>query len=845
MDHAASSLVELAAPAAIAEAQSHALSKPALEARAKECFHCGLPVKGASSELGEKSFCCNGCRAVYELLTESGLTDFYRLGRAAGVRVRNVPAADDLQYLDEPAVRRRLVDYEDAKTTRVTFHVPAMHCIACVWLLENLFRLDPSIVRSRVNFPRKRISLDFESARTNLAGVVRLLSRLGYEPDLKFSDLDDAARRPVSRRLWLQLGIAGFAFGNIMLLSIPSYFGLDAIDGPGLKKLFGWVSVVLAVPVIAYSASDYWKAAWLSWRRKMLTIEVPIALGIAALAVRSGYEVIAGLGPGYFDSLCGLLFFLLIGRLFQQKTFDRLVFDRDYKSFFPLSIARKNGAIEQRVSLSQLEIGDRLVIRNGEIIPADALLISTAATVDYSFVTGESEPVAKQSGDYLYAGGRQIGGAIEMQTVKKVSQSYLASLWNQPAFRGKQSPAFETLTNRYSRRFTTMVITIAVASALFWAIAEPARSLLSFTSVLIVACPCALALAAPFALGAAQRVLARRDVFLKNPAVIETLAQVDAVIFDKTGTLTVAGGGSVSFVGNPLAEVESKQIAELAGHSNHPYSVRIAEFAAAARKSPLPDNGGISVRSFVEIPGCGLEGLVGGTEWWLGSAAWLDSRGVIIPDAPEKSGSVVHAACNGEYRGRFILISDIRPQTGSLLSGLSEGCDLSLLSGDNEKERPRFEQLFGESAQLHFNQSPLDKLNFIRHLQQRGKTVMMVGDGLNDAGALQQSNAGVAVVESIGAFSPASDVIMSAKMVPALHEVLRFARRTIRTVKVSFAISAVYNVVGISIAARGFLSPVICAILMPVSSITVVVFACGMTNWLGRRLKMPSMEVRS
>jgi Cu+-exporting ATPase len=486
-------------------------------------------------------------------------------------------------------------------------------------------------------------------------------------------------------------------------------------------------------------------------------------------------------------------------------------------------------ARDERVALSQVRVGDVLVIRNGELIPADSRLLSGPALIDYSFVTGESEPVEKTAGDYLYAGGRQVGAAMEIETIKEVSQGYLTSLWDQQAFRKERGNALGTLTNRYSRRFTKIVLAVAVSAAAYWSFQDRSRSLTAFVSVLIVACPCALALAAPFTLGTAQRVLARRKVFLRNPSVIETLGRVDAVVFDKTGTLTASGAGSITFHGTPLRDDEAGWIFSLAQHSTHPCAVRIGQ-------SPGGEHIALAVRSFAETPGCGMEGLVAGHELWLGSAAWITSRNVPVPPANPSSGSVVHVAIDGRYRGSYTLVNALRPEAGKLIKNLSADYELALLSGDNEKERGQFQGLFGESKHLHFNQSPLNKLGFIRQLQERGQTVMMVGDGLNDAGALKQSDVGVAVVESIGAFSPASDVIMAAGMVPRLHEVLRFSQDSVRVVRLSFLISSIYNVIGLSIAARGLLSPIICAILMPLSSVTVVAVACGLTTWLGRRI---------
>jgi len=829
------------------------------------CFHCGLACRSAAFTSADKCFCCRGCQTVFELLVENGLTEFYQLSDRAGVRVNASAREDRFNFLDAPAVRERLVDFSDERMTRVTFHLPAIHCIACVWLLENLFRLRPGIGQSQVNFPRKEVSFAFNPAQVNLGEVASLLASLGYEPDLKFSDMDARPVSKIPRRLSLQLGVAGFAFGNTMLFSIASYLGLDTFIGPDFKKMVGIISFVLSMPVIGFSALDYWRSAWISLQQRLLNIDVPIAAGIVALFVQSCYEVFSGHGEGYFDSLAGLLFFLLCGKLFQQKTYDRLAFDRDYKSFFPLSITRiicgsrgdlalavkpefrvpNSEFAEERVSLSQLTIGDRLILRNGELIPADSRLSDGPALIDYSFVSGESEPVEKKPGDYLYAGGRQIGGAIEVEMVKLVSQSYLTSLWNQDAFSKEKAETLNAVTNNYSQRFTKIVIAIALGAALFWAFVSPALSLKAFTSVLIVACPCALALAAPFALGTAQRVLGRRNVFLKNPYIIETLAAVDTVVFDKTGTLTAAGAGSVTWTGRPLNETEELWLYSMTRHSTHPLPVRIGE-AIAHDHFPEP------VRSFLETAGCGMEGSVAGREIWMGSAAWLESRGVAAGGMPAATGSTVHVAVNGRYRGSFVLASALRPETDRLVKELSTQCQLALLSGDNERERDRFTGLLGNGAQLHFNQSPLNKLGFIRDLQKDGRTVMMVGDGLNDAGALKQANVGVAVVENISAFSPSSDVIMAADMVPRLANVLRFSRHSMSAVRSAFFISTLYNIVGISIAASGRLSPVVCAILMPLSSVTVVAFACGFTSWLGRKDRLttsvgqrPAKEAKS
>jgi P-type Cu+ transporter len=510
------------------------------------CFHCGEPCYDPGLAREEKAFCCQGCLFVHDLLAESGLGQFYELNRHRGVRIRQQAKHRQWAYLDDPALQQQLLDFTDGKVSRVTFQIPAIHCVACVWLLENLFRLHPGVGRSQVNFPRREATITFASKKLALSALVGLLASIGYEPVLTLGELEKRRSDPARKRQWLQVGIAGFAFGNIMLLSLPAYLGLDSLSGPLFRLIFGYLSLALAAPVVCYSASDYWRSAALSLRQRMLALDVPIAVGLAALYAQSAYEIVLGRGPGYLDSLAGLVFFLLCGRVFQQKTHDRIAFDRDFRGFFPLSVTRKTAAGEESIAISNLRVGDRLLLRNGELIPADARLVSGPAFIDYSFVTGEAEPVTKAAGDYLYAGGRQMGGAIEVETVKAVSQSHLTSLWNHEAFQKEQESSLNTLTNRIGRWFTLGVIAVAVGAGVFWLMqADTGRAVKAFISVLIVACPCALALSAPFALGTAQRLLARLQVFLRNALVLERMAQVEAIVFDKTGTLTAGGAEAV------------------------------------------------------------------------------------------------------------------------------------------------------------------------------------------------------------------------------------------------------------------------------------------------------------
>ncbi|HMP89252.1 MAG TPA: heavy metal translocating P-type ATPase metal-binding domain-containing protein [Kiritimatiellia bacterium] len=778
------------------------------------CIHCGLDCPPNPPRIGELNFCCNGCRTVYQILTDNGLQRFYTIDESPGVRPPDEPSAT-YAALDQAEVRQRVVDFSNGSITRVTFRIPAMHCAACVWLLENLYRLIPGVGRSEANFPRKEVSIFMENDTVSLSDLATRLASLGYPPELKLDRLSGMTDTTGHRRLLLQLGVAGFAFGNVMLLSFPSYLGLDPVRDAGLMHFFGIVSLLLSIPVLFFSAQDFFRGAWIGLRQRYLTIDFPLALGIGALFVQSVVDILRQAGEGYLDSFTGLVFLLLCGRWFQRRTYDALSFDRDYRSYFPLSVTRRQNGLDETAALTELKPGDRIVVRHGEIIPADGIIISGEGQLDYSFVTGESAPVAVQSGEYVYAGGRQTGGVIEVDLVKDVSQSYLTSLWNNEAFRKPREQELQNLTNKAGRWFTAAVVVIAAVTATYWFFADPSMIARTFSAVLIVACPCALALAAPFTFSAAQRHLGKVGLFLRSPTVLEAMGKADEVIFDKTGTLTNGPTGTAEFEGPPLSEQESSWILALTKHSSHPTSRAIAVAATHPSKSAFPET---CITKFEEVAGAGIRGEFEGHEIKIGSSHWC---GV---SAPEGHGTWV--LIDGKVRGRFLVGQNERPGLEKLIATIQRrGWITTLLSGDRPAAATRFREVFGEKSVLRFEQSPHDKLNYVRTRQSANHRVVMIGDGLNDAGALRQSDSGIAVSDNVTLFSPACDAILAGHAFSRIPEFLHYARASLVVLKIAFCLSLLYNVTGIAFAASGKLSPLVSAILMPLSSFTVISFS--------------------
>lgn len=799
------------------------MSKDITIQEAVTCYHCGDEVK-VPLGFDEHIFCCQGCKNVYQLLSENNLCNYYDYESNPGVTLNQPVLESAYAYLDDAKVGAQLLSYADDKLAKIVFFIPTMHCASCIWLLEHLYKLDGGVLQSKVNFMKKELHLTFHPQQTSLRKLVTLLARIGYEPALSLHDLEKRVQKDENRRLSYQIGVAGFCFGNIMLISFPEYFGLDTFSKGSFSALFGYINLVLSLPVFLYSAQDYFKAAFSAIRGKYISIDLPLALGILVMFVRSGYEVISGHGIGWFDTHAGLVFFLLIGKWFQQKTFDTLSFERDYKSYFPVAVTVIKSNEEFTVPVTSLNIGDRIKVRNNELIPADAMLLQGEANIDFSFVTGESDPVNKVIGEIVYAGGRQKGATIELEVVKKVSQSYLTQLWNNDAFAKDQSSAIQSFQQTVSKYFTIGLLTLAVGSAVFWMYADASLALNAFTAILIIACPCALALSSPFALGTAMRILGRNNFYLKSTSVVEHMAHINAIVFDKTGTLTLPAAAQVKYEGVPLTIQQQQIIASVVAQSIHPLSQKI--------KSWLHINQTFEVKQFEEITGKGIRAQVMDFEVILGSAGFV---GASHTQHQSANATRVYVGINHQLIGYFEFEQTYRVGLNEVTTQLQKTKSLYLLSGDNDKERNALRQFFGSDQQLWFNQTPAEKLNFINQLKQQGKRVMMVGDGLNDAGALKAADIGISITENAGQFSPASDVIMSAEVFNRFPQFMQFAKSTLRVIHISFIISLIYNIIGLSFAVQGKLSPLIAAILMPVSSVTVIAFTTLATTLAAKK----------
>jgi Cu+-exporting ATPase len=453
--------------------------------------------------------------------------------------------------------------------------------------------------------------------------------------------------------------------------------------------------------------------------------------------------------------------------------------------------------------------------------------VSEEAQVDYSFVTGESRPVNCQQGERIFAGARLVGSPVEVVVQKDISHSYITQLWNQSSGKSDLKSKYALLTENISKWFVIITISIATLALLYWYPTDPSRATLAFTSVLVIACACALALSAPFTFGNMIRILGKNGIYLKNTQVLERLSTIDHIVFDKTGTLTSSENYHVEYDGIPLTEKQQENIATLANASAHPFSRILAKHLPAPHQH-------ISISHLIEESGRGISGSVEGMNIQLGSRKYI---GIAPEPATNKNKSEVCVSIDGNFYGIFYFETTYRNTSASLLQALKkDGYQLSVVSGDYDFEQSHLQKILNQKEGILFEQKPIDKLNAIKEKQIQGEKVLMVGDGLNDAGALLQSDVGLAISENINNFTPGSDGIILSKNFGQIRNILRYAKAGHRIILISFIISVLYNLIGLWFAVQGTLSPVIAAILMPISTSSLVIYTVLASSLKARTL---------
>ena len=574
--------------------------------KSRTCFHCGLPCQEAIQKDG-RFFCCSGCLAVYELLVENQLEEYYKIAPHPGAPGQE----EDFSYLNEERFLRQFALYVSQIHVTLSLEIPSIHCASCVYLLENLHTFFPGVLHSEVHFPQKKLILSFHPQKTSFSRICRQLAQIGYPPRLSLGQ-ESSKESASSAPSLIPLGVAAFCLGNIMLFSLPEYLSGDQVPFH-FRTFFRYACLFLSLPILFYCAMPWIKRAIGALQCRKITFDIPIALGVFTLFAKSTVDVLKGAGQGYFDSLAGFVFLLLLAQHFQNQYFFHSLF-QEVEKYIPLGISKEVSPQRvQKVPVDTLKTGDVIHLRHGELVPVDSLLLSPQALLDYSSLTGESEPVSKKQGEEVLAGGIVAGKKIRLQVLRPLHESFFTTLWKRTP---RKKPVFSEFLQKLSPYFTGGVLLLATASLLFWGLYGTwGKGALAFVSILMVTCPCGIALSAPFTQGYFLRLLAKEGIFLQSGSVLESLGKIKQIVFDKTGTLTEREV-ALSPLWEKLSQEQKQAFATLAAQSFHPVSQALFRHLSSS-----PENR--SLEKFREISGKGLEGVWKGIPLRLGKLEWL------------------------------------------------------------------------------------------------------------------------------------------------------------------------------------------------------------------------------
>ena len=774
------------------------------------CAHCGLP--------SAEPFCCEGCRTVHALIHEHGLTRYYALAREAEEARPARVTGRSYEELDDPGFTARAATRREDGTLATDLFLEGAHCAACVWLVERVPSLVPGAIDVRLDLPRSKARVVWDPSRAALSSIAAALDRLGYPAHPYRGAAAAEARRRENREALVKIGVAGAVAGNVMAIAFGLYGGLlHGIEREYLN-LFRWTSLVAALPSLLWCGSTFFRGALGALRARTLHMDVPIAIGLTAGYVHGAINTVRGTGEVYFDVVTTLVFLLLTGRYLQTRRQGAAFEATEWLASLAPSWARlvdASGEVRP-VPVEALVPGMRVEVRPAETFPADGCIDSGRSSVDLAWLTGESRPVDVAPGDTVHAGTMNLSGRLIVEVVSTGEETRVGRLMRLVEESARRKAPIVRLADRLAGWFVGAVLLLAAATFALWA---PVSLQLAFdhaVALLIVTCPCALGLATPLAISAAIGRAARAGFLIRGADVVETLSRGGVLLLDKTGTLTEGTLAVVRWSGDD----EARRLAAAAeAHSSHPV-------ARALATADPPAAGPVEVE---EMLGGGVAGRVGRHAVIVGSPSFVAGRtGRLASDDEARVAAwsaegltPVVVAVDGRVRGVAGLGDPLRPGAPEAMRALRRfGYEPSILSGDHPGAVGAAGRALGLPGEGGV--SPEGKLAAVTAAAGRGP-VVMVGDGVNDAAALAAATVGVAVHGGAEAAMAAADVFIARPGVGPLVALIEGSRATMRVVKRNLVLSLLYNVVGIGLAISGVLNPIVAAILMPLSSLTVIV----------------------
>jgi len=788
------------------------------------CAHCSLPVAAGDVNLDGPSFCCAGCRSVHAIVQSAGLGGYYQyLDRDRPAPAPTLKTARRYQELDEPSFQARHVSVDANGGKSADLLLEGIHCSACVWLVERVGRVVPGVTQARLDLSRNVVSLSWDGEKTTLSQIARGLESLGY-PAHPVGQSQLVAQRVRDRELLLRLGIAGAAAGNVMLMAFALYSGAFSGMELAYQTLFRWASLAIATPTVFWAGGVFLRGGWASLRTRTPHMDLPVSVGILAGYVGGAVNTFTGRGEIYFDSLCTLIFLLLVGRYLQQSHHRRST----TQSELLLALAPQTAHVleadgERDVPADAVATGATVRVGVDERIPVDGVVLRGAGSVDTSLLTGEPMPSEAGVSDRVYAGTHCRAGQLWIRAEAAGATTRLGRLLVSVEETQRQRAPIVRLADRVSGYFVVGILLVAACTLALWLWLDPRHAIDHTVALLVVTCPCALGMATPLAVSVALGRAARSGILFKGGEFMEELARPGVIVFDKTGTLTLGQPELVAWMGEASWQAPLRALEANCGHP-----------LARSIQRAFPETE-LQAESVEELAQGGMSGRVGGKNLLVGSPALIEKRLGRLPSWAEtlvkthaaSARTPVVLAADGAVRAVAAFGDAIRPEAAANLAALAKlGFRFEILSGDHQSVVDAVARELGiQPESARGGQSPESKLERIAELRRRGEHVIMVGDGVNDAAAMAAASVGVAVHGGAEACLHAADVFATRSGLGPVTEAARGSRRTLAAIRRGIVISLVYNVVGIGLAALGILSPLVAAVMMPLSSISVVSLA--------------------
>jgi Cu2+-exporting ATPase len=773
----------------------------------------------------EREFCCHGCQSVAQTIYASGLQGFYNKTPRDEALAPPPDVADGLEAYDLDEVQADYVD-DLAPQRSIQLLVEGIHCAACVWLIENALQKQSGVLSAEVNLTAKRLKLRWDNEQIRLSQILHILADIGYAAVPFDPESAEGALAQRHRGLLYRMAFAGFAMMNMMWISIALYSGADQGD---FRQWFHWIGLIIATPTLLYSGSPFLRNALTGLKRRYLTMDLPIAIGASATYLYSCYITFIG-SPGgqvYFDTVVNFLFVILVGRYLEAISRRRaLSATQRMLELQPKLANLLEGEAVRVVPIHSVQVGDVLLVKPGESVPVDGMIISGESGVDESMLTGESLPVSKQTGDSVVAGSINGEGAFRVRAEQVLRQTALAKIVAVMDEAQASKAPIQSLADRIVPWFVLVTLSLAALTFMYWQQFDFETALLAATSVLVITCPCAFGLATPMSVAVATGVGANRGVLIKQGIALETLSAINHFVFDKTGTLT-EGKLQVTDI-SVFADLDQRTLLQLAAsveqHSEHGIA------SAVCRAASERDIGLKTISGFASSPGRGVKADVAGREVLVGTQAWLREMGIELASehqsalqTREQQGiSCVLVAVDGDIKGLLGLVDGLRDDAVQTVKDLlAAGMKVTVLSGDRKAVVEAVTAPLGP-VNRQAEVLPRDKSAVIKALQAEGDRVAMVGDGVNDAPALIQADVGIAIASGTDVSVESADVVLSQQALQKVADARTLAARSLRTIRQNIVLSISYNVIMVPMAMMALLSPLIAAITMPISSLLVI-----------------------